>query len=69
MHKLNCETLEAGLQLPETQSPYDRMQYVDGMAAFVRLVEDNAASRDGRSIDVEQNQRIGDLVRLLDAQA
>ena len=62
-------TMEAGLQLPETQSPYDRMQYVDWMAAFVRLVEDNAASRDGRSIDVEQNQRIGDLVRLLDAQA
>ncbi|MCA8933666.1 MAG: hypothetical protein KDA49_14415, partial [Rhodospirillaceae bacterium] len=54
------------LVLPETQTPYDRLQYVDWMAAFVRMVEQNAMSREGREIDVAQNARIGELVQALD---
>ena len=53
------------LRLPETQMPYDRMQYVDWMSAFVRLVEDNAMNQDGDTVDMEQNRRMGELVGAL----
>ncbi len=57
------------LSLPERQIPYDRNQYVDWMAGFVRLVEDNAASRDGQAVDVAQNARMGELLRALEMAA
>ncbi|HEX5080045.1 MAG TPA: virulence factor SrfC family protein, partial [Geminicoccaceae bacterium] len=37
----------------------------DWVFAFFRLVEDNAASQDGLQIDVEQNARIGAVVKAL----
>ncbi len=55
--------------LPPEPEPFDRMQFVDWMAAFVHLVEQNAVSRDGREVDVAQNERIGELVRALDGAA
>ena len=54
------------LDLPAQQEPFDRTQYVDWMAAFVKLVEDNAASLGGRTIDVAQNSRLGDLLSSLE---
>jgi hypothetical protein len=54
------------LALPEEPVSFDRMQFVDWMAAFVHMVDQNAVSRDGREIDVAQNERMGDLVRALD---
>ena len=56
------------IHLPDTQTPYDRLQYVDWMAAFVRAVEHNAVSRQGRDIDVAQNARIGELIDALGGQ-
>ena len=53
------------IRLPETQMAYDRLQYADWMTAFMRLVEINASSRDGRDVDVVQNARIGELIRAL----
>ncbi len=57
------------LTLPEQPTPYDEMQYVDWMTAFRRLVEDNASSRDGAAVDVEQNARLGKLVVALERAA
>lgn len=53
--------------LPSQPTPYDQMQYVDWLAAFMRLVEDNASTVDGREIDVQQNARIGALIGALDS--
>ena len=55
--------------LPAQATPYDQMQYVDWLAAFMRLVEDNASTVDGREIDVQQNARIGALIGALDSDA
>jgi len=54
------------LVLPEEPASFDRMQFVDWMAAFVHLVDQNAMNQDGREIDVAQNERMGDLIRALD---
>jgi hypothetical protein len=56
-------------ELPAEPAPYDQMQYVDWMAAFMRLVEDNASTLEGRQIDVQQNARLGALISGLDRAA
>ena len=53
------------ITLPAEPVAYDRMQYVDWMAGFVKLVEDNAMSQGGQMVDVAQNTRIGELVEAL----
>lgn len=62
-------TVNVNLSLPDLPTPYDQMQYVDWMTAFRRLVEDNASSREGTEVDVEQNARLGKLVTALDRAA
>jgi hypothetical protein len=50
------------LQLPDSPEEVQRKLYVDWMTAFLALVEENASSQDGQTIDVEQNARVGRLV-------
>ena len=45
---------------PRTSSP-------NWVFAFFRLVEENASSQDGLQVDVEQNARIGAVVKALAA--
>jgi hypothetical protein len=55
--------------LPARPQPFDRLQSVDWMAALVRLVEDNAMNQDGRTIDVAENARLGQLLETLQGRA
>ncbi|NBC34364.1 MAG: hypothetical protein GVY13_16930 [Alphaproteobacteria bacterium] len=55
-----------GPNLTEERVPFDRVQYVDWITAFLNLVESNAMNQDGREVDVAQNARLGDLVKALD---
>ena len=57
------------LSLPSEPTRYDQIQYVDWMAAFIHLVEQNASNQDGGAVDVEENARLGALLRSLDAAA
>ena len=45
--------------------PFGEDFVADWVFAFFRLVEDNAASEDGLQIDIEQNARIGAVVKAL----
>jgi hypothetical protein len=55
--------------LSETPSQFDQDYYVDWIAAFMKLVEDNFAMQGGEAIDIEQNSRLGAILQRLDAQA
>ncbi|HKY95508.1 MAG TPA: virulence factor SrfC family protein, partial [Kiloniellales bacterium] len=48
--------------LPAERQPPGEQSAVDWMAAYLRLVEDNASTLDGRAIDLEQNRRLGQLL-------
>ncbi|MEZ5669413.1 MAG: virulence factor SrfC family protein [Alphaproteobacteria bacterium] len=56
-------------QLSETPSQFDQDYYVDWIAAFMKLVEDNFAMQGEEAIDVEQNSRLGAILERLDALA
>jgi hypothetical protein len=47
--------------------PFGEDFIADWVFAFFRLVEDNASSQDGLQVDVEQNARIGAVVKALAA--
>ena len=47
--------------------PFGEDFVADWVFAFFRLVEDNASSQDGLQVDVEQNARIGAVVKALAA--
>jgi hypothetical protein len=47
--------------------PFGEDFVADWVFAFFRLVEENASSQDGLRVDVEQNARIGAVVRMLAA--
>ena len=48
--------------LPAERQPPGEQSAVDWMAAYLRLVEDNASTLEGRTIDLEQNKRLGQLL-------
>ena len=48
--------------LPAERQPPGEQSAVDWMAAYLRLVDDNASTLDGRAIDLEQNRRLGQLL-------
>jgi len=48
--------------LPAERQPPGEQSAVDWMAAYLKLVEDNASTLEGRSIDLEQNRRLGLLL-------
>jgi hypothetical protein len=52
-------------QLGEESAAYDQAFYVDWITGFVRLVEDNVRYRDGSSVDVVANNRLGGLIEKL----
>jgi hypothetical protein len=47
--------------------PFGEDFVADWVFAFFRLVEDNASSQDGLQVDVEQNARIGAVIKALGA--
>ena len=53
--------------LGEEPAAYDQAFYVDWITGFVRLVEDNVRFRDGSSVDVVANARLGGLIEKLAA--
>jgi hypothetical protein len=53
--------------LGEEPSAYDQAFYVDWITGFLRLVEDNVRFRDGSSVDVVANARLGGLIEKLAA--
>jgi hypothetical protein len=53
--------------LGEEPTAYDQAYYVDWITGFVRLVEDNVRYRDGSSVDVVANTRLGGLIEKLTA--
>jgi len=55
--------------LSETPSQFDQDFYVDWIAAFMKLVEDNFTMQGEEEIDLEQNSRLGSILERLDAQA
>jgi hypothetical protein len=48
--------------LPAERQPPGEQSAVDWMSAYLRLVDDNASTLDGRAIDLEQNRRLGQLL-------
>jgi hypothetical protein len=46
---------------------YDKLMHVDWITAFVRLVEENAASGSGQAVDIAANERLGAVLRALAA--
>jgi hypothetical protein len=48
--------------LPAERQPPGEQSAIDWMAAYLRMVEDNASTLDGRAIDLEQNRRLGQLL-------
>jgi len=48
--------------LPAERQPPGEQSAVDWMAAYLKLVEDNASTLEGRAIDLEQNRRLGLLL-------
>lgn len=51
--------------LGEEPTPYDEVYYVDWIAGFLRLVEDNVRVQGGKAIDIEQNARLGAILSSL----
>lgn len=49
-------------ELPEDGLRFDLAGLVDWLAGYARLVDENAQSLDGRTIDVEANDRLGKLL-------
>ncbi|HEY0182980.1 MAG TPA: virulence factor SrfC family protein, partial [Rhodopila sp.] len=63
---------EATVGLPELAphpAPYDRTFYVDWMAAFARIMEDNVSDQSANPIDPAANEAIGAVIRVLAAGA
>jgi hypothetical protein len=54
-------------QLGEEAAAYDQAFYVDWITSYIRLVEDNVRFRDGSSVDVVANARLGGLIEKLAA--
>lgn len=63
------EAIEGYPALSDTPSQFDQDYYVDWIAAFMRMVEDNFAMQGDEAIDVEQNTKLGEILQRLDAQA
>lgn len=55
--------------LSETPSQFDQDYYVDWIAAFMKMVEDNFAMQGEEAIDIEQNSRLGAILQQLEARA
>ncbi len=53
-------------QLAESASQFDQDYYVDWIAAFMKLVEDNVVMQGEEAIDFEQNSRLGEILERLD---
>lgn len=51
--------------LAATSARFDQAYYVDWIAAFMRLVEDNAGHRHAGDVDPAENRRLGDILQQL----
>lgn len=54
--------------LPETFVPFSRQWYKDWLTAFYGMLVDNVTYTDGAQIDMEQNRRLGDLIKQLNGE-
>jgi hypothetical protein len=52
--------------LREDPVNYDRPFFQDWSAAFLRLVDENAMDQGGQLVDIEQNGRLGGILKSLD---
>ena len=51
--------------LAEEPAAYDQSFYVDWITAFFAFTEDNVSFKDGETVDVEANARLGGIIEAL----
>jgi hypothetical protein len=54
-------------QLREDPVNYDQPFFQDWRAGFLRLVDENAMDQGGQMVDIEQNGRLGGILKSLES--